>query len=1117
MPSPPTADYNLLFGVLALQMDFIDRDALIAAMHAWVLDKNQGLGDILVRQGQLSPARWQLLDALVREHLHAHDNDPQRSLAAVPAASSVRQHLLGLDHDLHASLAGLDAAPAPDPERTVDDLPVGSLRYRVLRPHAKGGLGEVFVAEDRELHREVALKEIQAQHAHDPHSRGRFLLEAEITGGLEHPGIVPVYGLGAYADGRPFYAMRFIKGDNLKEAIERFHQAEVPGRDPGERTLALRQLLRRFVDVCNAVAYAHSRGVVHRDLKPGNVMLGKYGETLVVDWGLAKPVGRSEPAPVSDEPTLRPSSGSAVAATQAGAAVGTPAYMSPEQAAGRLELLGPASDVYSLGATLYCLLTGHAPFEGTDQGEVLRQVQRGAVVPPRRRKSSTPAALEAICLRAMALRPEDRYQSASAVAAEVEHWLADEPVAAYREPLVRWLQRWARRHKTLVAAVAAALLAVVLLGGAGAWWQLRQQAERRAEAARQEWERRQAVEAALEQAGRLMGLAQWAQARALLEQGRLRLGDSGPEDLQQRLQQAEADLNLVERFDAARLQTATLIEGKFDWAEGERLYAAALRESGLGAEGEEAAAVGARLRDSAVRPEVVAALDDWASITENQSRQAWLLAVARAADPDPLRDRLRQSQLGQDRTALARLAEEARAAGLSPQLAVALGRALSRSGGNAVGLLAAAQARFPHDFWLNFLLGVALYEAKQRDEAISYWRAALALRPQASAVHNNLGVALKAKGLLEEAIGHYHQALQVDSKDAQAHYNLGNALQAKDQLDEAIAQYEQALQIDPKLVQAHYNLGNALSAKGLLDEAIRHYQQAIQLAPKHAKAHNNLGNALKAKGLLDEAIRHYHQALQVDPKDAQTHYNLGNALHAKGLLGEAIGHYHQALHFDPKDAEAHGALGQALLAQGRFREARDATRRCLDLLPQGDLQRSLGTRQLQQCEQLLQLEGRLPAILRGDEKPDPPQGLLFADLCGRTKRYAAAARLFADAFASQPRLADDLQAQPRYNAACAAALAAAGQGSEAAQLDAKERARLRQRALDWLRADLTAWAKTTDRAVLQRTLAHWQRDSDLASLRDKDALAKLPEAEREAWRKLWADVADLLHQSGAKP
>jgi serine/threonine-protein kinase len=461
---PPNADRNLLFGILALQMDFISRDSLIAATQTWVFEKTKPLGQILAEQGVLTAERLSLLDALVAEHLKAHRNDPQQSLAVLSSVSSVRQQLRSIpDDDLQASLVVAGSATGSDTLATGAYVPKseGGLRYRILRPHAKGGLGEVFVAEDCELHREVALKEIQSEHAQDSHSRSRFLLEAEITGGLEHPGVVPVYGLGRYDDGRPFYAMRFVKGDSLKEAIKRFHDADVAGRDASERRLALRQLIGRFIDVCNAVAYAHSRGVLHRDLKPGNVMLGKYGETLVVDWGLAKPVGRPESAGAIAEATLRPSSGSGVALTQMGSAIGTPAFMSPEQAAGRLDQMSAASDVYSLGATLYCLLTGRAPVESKDVGAVLAAVQKGEFPPPRQIKRDVSPALEAVCLKAMALQPEARYPSPRALADDLEHWLADEPVTAYREPWVARLARWGRRHRPLVTGAAALLLTAV--------------------------------------------------------------------------------------------------------------------------------------------------------------------------------------------------------------------------------------------------------------------------------------------------------------------------------------------------------------------------------------------------------------------------------------------------------------------------------------------------------------------------------------------------------------------------------------------------------------------------------------------------------------------------------
>jgi serine/threonine protein kinase/tetratricopeptide (TPR) repeat protein len=467
-PSPQAgADRNLLFGVLALQMDFITRDALLGAMQAWVFQKDRSLGQVLVSRGALAADSRELLEALVQKHLAMHGGDAQMSLAALSSIVSLREDLKQItDPDVQASLVRVSASATRAPDDEPDSPHTTSVgastssgqRFRVLRPHARGGLGAVFVAQDEELHREVALKEIQDRHADHPESRSRFLLEAEITGGLEHPGIVPVYGLGTYGDGRPYYAMRFIRGDSLKEAIERFHRADAPGRDPGERALELRKLLGRFIDVCNAIDYAHSRGVLHRDLKPGNIMLGQYGETLVVDWGLAKPMDRPEVLGLTEERTLRPPSLSGTAPTHMGEALGTPQYMSPEQAEGKLDQLGPASDVYSLGATLYCLLTGKPPFEDPDISQVLKKVQRGEFPPPRQVKPEIEPPLEAICLKAMALKAADRYPSTRALAEDIEKWRADEPVSAWPEPWTVKLRRWISRHRLLVSTASAAIL-----------------------------------------------------------------------------------------------------------------------------------------------------------------------------------------------------------------------------------------------------------------------------------------------------------------------------------------------------------------------------------------------------------------------------------------------------------------------------------------------------------------------------------------------------------------------------------------------------------------------------------------------------------------------------------
>ena len=464
--STASADRNLLFGVLAVQLDFVSRDDLVAATSRWVLDKEQPLGDVLVSQGKISSDEAKLIESVVQQHLQRNNNDPRQSLQSIEAFEALRGSLGELPDTEHRRSTETEydtvATPPSDPHDThmipATEVAPQSGRFTVLRLHQRGGLGRVSVALDEELHREIALKEILPAHADNEENRARFVREAEITGALEHPGIVPVYSLGQFADGRPYYAMRFIRGLNLQMAIEDYHR-QADGS--AESLLRFRGLVAKIIHTCQTIEYAHSRGVIHRDIKPGNIMLGDYGETLVVDWGLAKTLDEEAfSTDVSTAPPVQASKRASSTSTQVGRVVGTPSYMSPEQAAGRLDALGATSDIYSLGATLYQLITGKVPFRGTED-KVLGDVQLGRFAKPREINPNASRPLEAICLKAMARMPEDRYQSAMEMASDLERFMADERVAAYDEPFLASAWRWTRNHKPLVISSAAALAVAV--------------------------------------------------------------------------------------------------------------------------------------------------------------------------------------------------------------------------------------------------------------------------------------------------------------------------------------------------------------------------------------------------------------------------------------------------------------------------------------------------------------------------------------------------------------------------------------------------------------------------------------------------------------------------------
>jgi len=241
-------------------------------------------------------------------------------------------------------------------------------------------------------------------------------------------------------------------------------------QSPAERNLKFRQLLQRFISVCQTIAYAHSRCIVHRDIKPSNVLIGSYGEAVVVDWGLARPFHPT--AGCANEPEANqvnngdppPSASSPTDSTMMGTALGTPAFMSPEQAEGRWDMVGPASDIYSLGTTLYVLVTGHMPIEFADWPTMAQKIRTGDIKPARQANPRVPRGLEAICAKAMALAPKDRYATAQDLAADIEHWMADEKVAAWKEPWHYRAARWVRRHRTLTASLGVLFLFAIIGG-----------------------------------------------------------------------------------------------------------------------------------------------------------------------------------------------------------------------------------------------------------------------------------------------------------------------------------------------------------------------------------------------------------------------------------------------------------------------------------------------------------------------------------------------------------------------------------------------------------------------------------------------------------------------------
>lgn len=807
---------------------------------------------------------------------------------------------------------------APEPGEANGAVRGGVVRYQLQALHAQGGIGQVWQARDGQLGRVVALKELRPENQDHAGLRRRFLMEAQITGQLNHPGIVPVHELVTPADGEtPYYVMRFVEGRTLTHAARDYHEKRRQGR---AAEVELRDLLGAFVSVCNTLAYAHARGVIHRDLKGANVLLGDFGEVLVVDWGTAKVLGTKDER-IKEPPVMLDT---VVEVIKTGAAVlGTPAYMAPEQAEGHTELTDQRTDVFGLGAVLYEILTGGSPYAGASKREVLDKAKEGKPVSPRRVASWVPRPLEAVCLKALAAQPEQRYATAAELADEVKRWLSGEPVRAWAEPWGVRVGRWVRQHRVVSAITATVVLMGIVVGSA--WGVYSQQQRARAG---------DHVRAGLLHANELRDRYRYDDAGKTLRRVRELVRLSGDPRLRVEITNAEASVTLARDLDRIRLEAATLVNGQWNPKRIRTEYRQTLLDYGLDVLQGDVDTLATKIRHLPVPSSIVAALEDWAIWEPRSGRQRLLELADRVDEPDSWRQAVRRAAVADQKHVARELARRPVAGKPTPTCVLLLVVDLPNGSEEAVRLLRRAQQDHPRDFWVNFTLGHCLDVQKKYRESAACFLQATAIRTDNATTYNQLGNALLNQRDMDGARRAYEQAIALEPNHAKAHSNLAAVFGELGDEGKALALFHRAIEIDRRLAAAHTGLGIMLTEKGQYQEAIRSHQEAINLEPRFAMAHNNLGNVLVKTGDVEGARHSYAQAIACDPRLTYAHTSLGGLLLKQGKVDQAVQVYDQATTLDPASAAEHNAsLARALHRRGDVNAAIRVCERAVRLAP----------------------------------------------------------------------------------------------------------------------------------------------------------------------------------------
>jgi serine/threonine-protein kinase len=1002
--------------------------------------------------------------------------------------------------------------------------------YDVQGVLGRGGMGVVYKAWHLRLNRPVALKMLLAGPYAAPEEQARFLQEAEAVAGLCHANIVQVHDVGDL-DGRPYFTMEYVEGGSLAQKL-----AGTP--QPATQAAAL------LAAIAEAIQVAHQSGIVHRDLKPANILLADSLKSEIRHPNSEKDVGPvsdlgfriSDFCPKVTDFGLARRLESDGGLTVTGVPVGTPSYMAPEQARGQKDAIGPATDVYALGAILYELLTGRPPFRAETATATLQQVTAEDPVPPSRLNPRVPRDLETICLRCLQKEPGLRYGSAAALADDLGRFLRGEAISARPEGVWRRLARRVRRRPALSAAVATACVLAVILAGAGMWILSERSAAARGVAATE-----QAVDDDLTEMADLIQNSRWPEARSAWDRANSRLGDRYSVDLRRRLDQGKRDLDMVAELDEIRLRFTRTSGAP---ASAENLYGEAYRHYGIDLLALEPAESAARIRDSAIRETLTAFLHDWLYWISDATRPR-VEAAADLADDDDWRRAYRAAIVAKNSDV-----EKFKVLAAAPEAAAQPSVILSGLCGSllahnyreeALAVLSEAQRHFPGDFWINYLLG-HFWERERPQLAVGYFRVALAVRPTSDQAYSRLANALRDSGDADGAIHAYRKAIELNP-DADLMRDLAKLLTTRGKLEAVRAAWAKDLDRNPPDYASWYGYSQLCLFLG--DEAAYRRNRSAMLDRFEGTAKEwyeceriSLACLLRpaAADEMNRVVEMVNRAAAIGPKPphrdhAYIRFIQGLAEYRKGRPAEAIALLEPAATALSDRAGPRMALAMAQFQAGLRAQARRTLVSAVKAYDWNEMKSdppTIWVNHVLRREAEALILPNLAAFLDGKYQPqDSDERRALLRVGQVTDRSLAVARAFADAFAAEPQLAEALDDGYRYAAARAAAQAGCGRSEDAAHLSEPERARRRAQAREWLRADLAAWTKVLDgdstgasprspsRQSVRQRLTRWRADPELAGLRDSAELEKLSATERQECRALWQAFDALYTRAGA--